>query len=80
MHTLKIRVLQGDTPKSTMTIPLRFVRTATRLVPKRALEALREDGVDLAELVRLAEDPEARGEIAVFEDHAKGEKTIVSIE
>ena len=80
MHTLKIRVLKGTDPKSTIAIPLRFVKSASRLVPKRAVEAMKEEGIDLAEIVRLADDPEARGEIAVFEDHEKGETTIVSID
>jgi hypothetical protein len=80
MHTLKIRVLSGSEPKLTVTIPLRFVKTASRLIPKRAVEAMREEGIDLNEIVRLADDPEARGEIAVFEDHEKGERTTVSIE
>lgn len=80
MLTLKVKVLRGGEPKSTVTIPLRFVKTASRLVPRKALEALKEEGIDLEEIVRLSEDPEARGEVAVIEDHIKGEKTIVSIE
>ena len=80
MQSLRINVLKGTEPKSTFSIPLRFVKTAFRFVPKRAIEAMKEEGIDLAELVRLADDPAARGEIAVFEDHEKGERTIVSID
>lgn len=80
MHNLKIRVLKGTEPKSTITIPLRFVKTASRFVPKSAIEAMKDEGIDFAEIVRLADDPEARGEIAAFEDHEKGERTVVSID
>ncbi len=80
MHTLKIRVFKGDEPKSTVTIPLRFIRMASRLVPTKAVDALSAQGIDLAEIVRLSEDPAALGDIAVVEDHEKGEKTVISIE
>lgn len=80
MHTLKIRVFQGIEPKSTISVPLRFVKVATHLVPKKAMTALREEGIDLEEIARLSEDPELRGELVVVEDHVKGEKTIISIE
>lgn len=80
MHTLKVRTFQGNEPKATVTIPLRFVRMASRLVPAKAIEALAAQGIDLAEIVRLSEDPEVLGDIAIIEDHEKGEKTVVSIE
>lgn len=80
MHTLKIRVFTGTDPKTTVSIPLRFVKFASQLVPTRAREALRDEGIDLAEIVRMSEDPEVRGELVVVEDHAKGERTVVSIE
>ncbi|MCW5715027.1 MAG: hypothetical protein KIT43_10990 [Bauldia sp.] len=80
MLSLKIRVFAGTQETTTVSIPLRFVRTAARLVPQKAMASLQEQGIDIAELVRLSEDPEARGEVAVIEDHTKGTRTVVSIE
>jgi hypothetical protein len=80
MQTLKIRMFKGTEPTTTVSIPLRFVKLASHLVPAKAQAALREEGIDLAEIVRISEDPAVRGELVVIEDHVKGERTVVSIE
>ena len=58
---------RGAVPATTVSIPLRFVKIASKLIPARTLVALREEGIDVGELVRLSEDPEARGEVMVVE-------------
>ncbi|MCW5695571.1 MAG: hypothetical protein KIS96_02430 [Bauldia sp.] len=80
MTNLVVRVTKGTEPRTTIRIPLGILRIASSLVPKSAAAALKEDGVDLEEIVRLSENPDFRGEIAAVEDHVKGEKTVVSVE
>lgn len=80
MTNLVVRVTKGTEPRTTIRIPLGILRIASSLVPKSAAAALKEDGVDLEEIVRLSENPDFRGEIASVEDHVKGEKTVVSVE
>ena len=82
MADLKIRVLKGpdQQPKTTVTIPGGIPKIASNLLPNKAAEALREEGIDLDELVRLAQNPEAKGNLVEIEDHEKNQKIIVSLE
>jgi len=82
MADLKIRVLKGadQQPKTTVTIPGGILKIASNLVPNKAAEALREEGIDLDELVRLAQNPEAKGNLVEIEDHEKNQKVVVSLE
>ena len=57
-----------------------ILRIAANLVPRRAAAALRDEGIELDEIVRLSEDPNVRGQIAEVEDHEKGERVVVSLE
>jgi hypothetical protein len=55
-----------------VTIPGGVLKIARNLVPQRALAALRDEGIDLDEIVRLSQAPEARGKLVEIEDHKKG--------
>lgn len=82
MSDLKIRVFKhpGDAPSTTVTIPGNVLRIASNLIPNRAAAKLAEEGVDLEELVRLSENPEAQGELVHIEDHEKGERVVIALE
>jgi len=82
MSQIKIRVFRGDDNHlaSTVTIPGGILKIAANLLPRRALQAMSDEGFDLNEVAALADNPEARGEIVSFEDHEKGERVIISIE
>ena len=82
MPTLKIRFYhEGRTePGSTVTIPGGILRFASNMIPHRAKTALDEKGVDIDELVRLSENPEALGTVIEIEDHDKNERVVVSLE
>ena len=82
MSGIKIRVFKGgdSSPATTITIPGGIFRLARRLVPSRAVAALRDEGIELEELARLSENPEARGQIIEIEDHEKQQRTVISIE
>lgn len=82
MADLKIRVFKGndDEPATTVTIPGGVLRIASKLVPARAVAALDEQGLDLAEIARLSESPEAKGTLVEIEDHQKNERVIISLE
>ena len=82
MSNLKIRVFKGGgrEPSTTVTIPGGLLKIASNLIPNRAAMKLREEGVDLDELVRLSENPEARGDLVTIEDHDKGERVVIALE
>jgi hypothetical protein len=79
---LKIRVFKGgdSEPETTVTIPGSVLKIASRLVPKHAANALQEKGVDLDEIIRLSENPEARGTLVEVEEHKKKEKVVIALE
>lgn len=82
MSDVKIRVYRGDDQHlaTTVTIPGGILRIAANLVPRRAVEALRNEGIELEEIVRLSENPEATGKLVEVEDHDKNERVVVSLE
>lgn len=80
MANLKIRVFHGDEPEATITIPNSALKVARKLIPRKAAEAMQDKGVDLDEIIKLAENPEAMGELVQIEGHAKNERIIVSLE
>lgn len=82
MSDLKVRVYKGGSadPSTTVTIPGGILRIAAKLIPRRALAAMESEGIDVKEIIRLSESPEAVGEIARVEDHEKGETVVLALE
>jgi hypothetical protein len=82
MSDLKVRVFRDgeDDPSTTVTIPGGVLRIAFNLVPRKAAEALKQEGIDLDEIVKLSENPDARGKLVEVEDHRKNERVVVSLE
>lgn len=82
MTSVKVRIYRsGDSePATTVTIPAGILRIASGFVPKSAMAALKEQGIDLEELVRLTESPETRGTVVEVEDHRKNERVVISLE
>lgn len=82
MSDLKIRVYKhgAENPSSTVTIPGGILRVAANLIPKRAAAKLSEEGIDLAEIARLSENPDAQGTLVTVDDHDKDEKVVIALE
>ncbi len=82
MANLKIRMFKSGetTPKTTVTIPGGVLRIASKLVPKQAANALQERGIDIDEIIRLSQNPQACGTLVEVEDHDKSERVIISLE
>ena len=82
MADLKIRVFKDDAtdPATTVTIPGGVLRIASRLIPRKAAAALMDEGIDLEEIVKLSENPEAHGKLVEVENHEKDERIVLSLE
>lgn len=82
MSDLKIRVYRDEDRHlaTTVTIPGGILRIAANLVPRRAVVALRDEGIELEEIVKLSDNPEACGELVRVEDHDKNEQVVISLE
>ena len=82
MADLKIRVFRGGAadPATTVTIPGSVLKIASKLIPKQAASILQEKGIDLDEIIRLSENPDARGTLVEVEEHEKNEKIVIALE
>ena len=82
MRSLKVKVFKGSesSPETTCTIPAAVLQVAFRLIPRQALAALREKGIELEEIIRLSSNPDVHGTLLEVEDHKKNEKVVISLE
>jgi hypothetical protein len=82
MADLKIRIYKNNQsdPETTVTIPGRVLTVASKLIPKRATEAMQEKGIDIDEIIELSKKPDINGTIIEVEEHIKKEKIIVALE
>lgn len=82
MADLKIKVFKGDDsqPETTVTVPGAVLKLASRLIPKLAMDALQKEGIDVGELIKLAQNPDARGIILEVAEHRKHERIVIALE
>jgi len=82
MRSIKIREFKigSDTPEKTVTIPLTIFKIVAKLMPKKALDALQQNDIDIEEIQKAADNPDIQGIILEVEEHTKGVRTIISIE
>ena len=82
MADLKIRVYKGSgaDPETTVTIPGGILKMASALIPRQAAAALQEKGIDIDEIIRLSENPDAHGTLVDVEEHKKNERVVIALE
>jgi hypothetical protein len=80
--SLIVRVYESNEkkPAQTVTIPLGVLKVARGFIPDRAKAALEKEGIDLDNVMGLAEGQEAPGVLLEVEDHKKKRRVVVSIE
>ena len=82
MANLKIRVFKDSEsdPTTTITVPGGILKIASKLIPKKITTTLQEKGIDIDEIIKLSENPDARGTLVEIEEHRKNEKIIIALE
>ena len=82
MASLKIRAYSGGKtePDKTVTIPLTVLNVAAKLIPSVAADALKEEGIDLNEIVEVSRRSDVQGILLEAEDHIENKKVVLSIE
>jgi len=82
VQSIKIREykIDSDLPETTVTIPLSVFKIVAKIMPRKALDALQQNDIDVEEIQKLAENPEVQGTILEVEEHSKGSKIIISVE
>ncbi len=80
MADLKIQVYKTGKkkPETVVTISLKILRIATRLLPQKAMSALKTEGIDLDEIISLAEKEGITGKLV--EVKKEGERLVISVE
>ncbi len=80
--TLFIRVFENKekNPAQTVKIPLGVLNLAQIFIPNRAKAALEREGIDLDQIIELADQQEAPGVLLEVEDHKKKRRVVISIE
>ena len=79
---LFIRIFENNEkkPTQTVTIPLGVLKLARSFIPNRAKAALEKEGIDLDQVMGLADRRGAPGVLLEVEDHKKKRKVVISIE
>jgi hypothetical protein len=82
MRSLRIKVFKGSetNPETTCTIPAAVLKVAARLIPKQAMAALRDKGIELEEIIKLSSDQEVHGTLLEVEDHKKSERVVIALD
>jgi len=82
MADLKIRVFKNDEekPETTVTIPGKVLKIASTLIPMKLAAILQDKGIDIDEIIRLSENPDAQGTLIEVEEHKKNEKVVIVLE
>src|SRR5882672_6783466 len=75
---IKIDVFEAGAPSATITIPMWAIKGASKLLPKIAGKAMKEQ-VDIDQLIELAQDTRASGVLLEIEDHQGKERVVISI-
>jgi len=57
-----------------------ILKIASKLIPKKLTEILQDKGIDIEELIKLSENPEAQGTLIEVEEHKKNEKVVIALE
>ena len=80
--SLFVRVFENNEkkPAQTITIPLSVLKLARSFIPNRMKAALEKEGIDLDQVMGLADQQEAPGVLLEVEDHKKKRKVVISIE
>lgn len=80
--SLFVRIFENNEkkPAQTVTIPLAVLKFARRFIPNRAKVALVKEGIDLDQVIGLADHQEAPGVLLEVDDHKKKKKVVISIE
>jgi len=77
-----IRIYTGgeEYPDTTVKVPGKILKIASAIIPRKVSDALTEKGVDIKEILKLAENQEVKGTLIEIEEHGKNEKMIISLE
>ena len=79
---LYIRVFEKEEqqPAQTIAIPLGILKWAQGVIPDRAKTAMREAGIDIDQVMTLADNAQVPGVLVEFDDHKKRRRVIISVE
>lgn len=78
MAKVKIEIFEGGKPSATVSLPAWLVTGASGLLPGIAGGRL-QNRVEIDQITEMLENPHAGGTVLEVEDHAAGERIVISI-
>lgn len=78
MAKVKIEIFEGGSLSATISVPVWLMTGAAGMLPKAAAQRLQQH-VDLDQIARALKDPSARGQLIEIEDHAGGDRIVISV-
>ena len=81
MAKLRIQVYKNgaEEPQTSFAIPLSIIKVAAKVIPASVTKAMQVKGIDIKEIAKRLEDPEARGVLADINEK-ENERVVVSLE
>lgn len=76
----RLRRTTQSTQRRQSPYPGGVLKIASKLIPKKAADALQEKGIDIDEIIKLSENPEAHGALIEVEEHDENERIVIGLE
>ena len=79
-NNLKISVYKKTKLETTFSVPCRVIKLGTDVLPRQVVETLKQEGIAIEEIAKLASKPDLTGVLVEIERYGDGEKIIVSLD
>ncbi len=82
MAVLKIRMFMknGTKPDTKITVPLRVLEVASKMIPRKVKAVLDEHGIEINQIVELSQTKQPLGTLVEIEEHKKKRKFVIAVE
>ena len=77
---LKINVFKKTKLETTYSIPCKIIKLGTDVVPAPVIAMLKDEGIAMEEIAKLAAKADLSGTLVVVEHHVTGDKIIIELD
>ena len=71
--------LEDNSKVRTFRIPTGVLKVASKFIPQNVASGLKQQGIEVTDIIELAESGKVHGLVAEIDDHRKGERLVVSV-
>lgn len=77
---LKINLYKKTKLETTYSIPCKIIKLGTDVVPGPVVTMLKEEGIAMEEIAKLAAKADLSGTLVVVEHHISGDKIVIELD